>query len=118
MTNEPAAPPTEQNTPIDWLWTWRGVSFGYRKGASLFTYQGQEVARFYGNDLFGIDGDYIGEVLREHRLVTRPTKRIWRKQKFVPTAGRAVRRFSNAFAHVMYSGYEDFPSPDSFHPAT
>jgi hypothetical protein len=48
-------------TPI-WLWTWNGVCFGYRRGDSLFTYDGIEVGRFSGAEVYGADGSYLGEL--------------------------------------------------------
>jgi hypothetical protein len=39
----------------NWLWTWDGVCFGYRRGNSLFTYDGIEVGRFSGVEVYGAD---------------------------------------------------------------
>ena len=32
-----------------WLWTWGGECFGYRSEDRLFTYQGRQAGKFYGN---------------------------------------------------------------------
>ena len=46
----------------DWLWTWGGACFGYRRDASLFTSDGLEIGRFFGTEVYGADGAYIGEL--------------------------------------------------------
>jgi hypothetical protein len=55
---------------MDWLWNWGGEYFGYREGDSLFTYFGHEVGRFDGEEIFGSNGGYLGEVMSDNRLIT------------------------------------------------
>ena len=50
---------------MDWLWNWGGECFGYREGDSLFTYFGHEVGRFDGEEIFGSNGRYLGEVMSD-----------------------------------------------------
>ena len=46
----------------DWLWTWSGACFGYRREGSLFTHDGQEVGHFFGSEVYGATGRYLGEI--------------------------------------------------------
>jgi len=98
---------------MKWFWTWRGLSFGYRSGDSLFTYHGDEVARFHGQELYDADGDYLGEVLKGDRLVTRPSKKSWREVPFVATHATAFPIVADHPGYAMYTGYTDFPSPET-----
>lgn len=99
---------------VEWLWTWCGASFGYRLGDSLFTFGGVEVGRFHGDDLYGEDGDYVGEQLKDDRLVIRPTKKNWSKQRFMAVRGPVFKARARREAYSMYAGYLDFPSPEQF----
>lgn len=62
---------------MDWLWNWGGEYFGYREGDSLFTYFGHEVGRFDGEEIFGSNGRYLGEVMSDNRLITSRSKKSW-----------------------------------------
>ncbi len=55
---------------MDWFWTWGGECFGYRRDDKLFTYHGLQVGRFYGDEVYGSDGRYLGEIKSEKRLIT------------------------------------------------
>src|SRR5258708_40022547 len=88
------AVPTSVTQP---LWTWGGVCFGYRRDASLFTYDGVEVGRFVGAEVFGADGSYLGEVRRTEegggdRLITSSYKKSRRADPFAPTTERPHQR--------------------------
>jgi hypothetical protein len=48
---------------MDWFWNWGGECFGYRDGDSLFSYFGKEVGRFDGEEIYGSNGRYLGEVM-------------------------------------------------------
>jgi hypothetical protein len=37
---------------MQWLWTWGGVSFGYREGDNLWTHDGRHVGRFHGIEVY------------------------------------------------------------------
>jgi hypothetical protein len=102
--------------PLNWLWTWNGDCFGYRRDHSLFTYDGVEVGRFSGKEIYGPDGRYLGEVVSteegDDRLITSNYKKARSiATAFVPTIERAQPRAANCFGAPLYCGYEDFPSP-------
>jgi hypothetical protein len=102
-------------TPI-WLWTWNGVCFGYRLGDSLFTYDGIEVGRFSGAEVYCVDGSYLGEVRSTEedgdRLITSRYKKSRMAASFVPTFERAEKRPVDRKAVQLFCGYEHFPTPE------
>jgi len=98
------------------MWTWNGTSFGYRLGGSLFTYDGVEVGRFSGPEVYGVDGRYLGEVLKADdggRLITNSYKKLRTQSEFAPTFGRAYKRPEDRTGEQMYCGHEDFPLPQT-----
>jgi len=100
---------------MEWLWTWGGISFGYRLGDNLWTHDGRHVGRFLGNEVYGQDGYYLGEIRSRNRLITCLGKRSRRKPPFSPYARRvAYVRYIDYVGYVMYVGYEDFPAPGTF----
>jgi hypothetical protein len=97
----------------DWLWTWNGIFFGYRRGDSLFTHDGVEVGRFSGTEIYGVDGQYLGEVSAAndgHRLITNLYKKSRRLSAFTPTFDRFYKPRADRTGEPLYSGHEDFPS--------
>ena len=99
---------------MDWYWTWGGECFGFRKGDSLFAHDGLEVGRFDGNEVYGADGAYLGEVKATRRLITNISKKSKRKGGFAPRQVGGYVKYVNYVGNVMYAGYEDFPSPNAF----
>jgi hypothetical protein len=100
---------------VHWLWTWNGSCFGYRRGDSLYTYDGVEVGRFSGKEVYGPDGRYLGEVRStegsDDRLITSTYKKARMGATFVPAIERAQPRAADCSVAPLYCGYEDFPSP-------
>jgi hypothetical protein len=99
---------------VEWYWTWGGECFGYRQANRLFAHHGRQVGQFYGNEVYGSDGRYLGEVMNDNRLITNQGKRGWVRGAFGPLHAGAYARYANYVGYVMYAGHEDFPSPDSF----
>ena len=100
----------------NWLWTWNDGCFGYRRGDSLFTYDGIEVGRFSGVEVYGADGSYLGEVRGTEedgdRLTTSSYKKLRKAASFVPTIESAQKKPVDRNQEPLYCGYEDFPSPE------
>jgi hypothetical protein len=67
----------------NWFWTWRGVSFGYRKGDQFFTYCGVQAGKFYDDDVYGADGKYLGEIKSGNCLITNEVRRTNGKGRLV-----------------------------------
>jgi hypothetical protein len=99
---------------MDWFWTWGGECFGYRSGDNLFAHHGRQVGRFHGNEVYGSDGRYLGEIKSRNRLITNTSKIGQARYAFGPIQGGSYARYADYVGYAMYSGYEDFPSPDSF----
>ena len=98
-----------------WLWTWSGIAFGYRLGDSLFAHDGAEIGRFQGLQIYGVDGRYLGELNSteaDNRLITNLYKRGSLGTPFVPTFHRSYQRPPHNARQLLYSGHEDFPSPE------
>jgi hypothetical protein len=112
--------PSQSNDVIvvsgyEWLWTWRGVCFGYRRQASLFTPDGLEVGRFFGADIHDPDGWYIGEIISAEdgpRLITNVYKKTRTRAAFTPDSDRPQRRLEARAPEPLFVGHEDFPSPE------
>jgi hypothetical protein len=99
----------------DWLWTWGGACFGYRRENSLFTYDGLEVCRFSGTEVYGADGRYIGELSTSEdgpRLITNVYKKSRTCAPFTPDSDRPQKRQEARGCDSLYVGHEDFPSPE------
>jgi hypothetical protein len=100
---------------MEWLWTWKGKSFGYRHGNELRLQDGTHVGTFVGDEIFGLGGKYIGEIRNGNRLIARKASKgksgptVSRKMKLGGQVGRV-----NMVGFVSFVGYEDFPSPDAF----
>ncbi len=95
-------------------WTWSGTYFGYRHDDLLFTHNGKCVGRFSGDEVYGRDGRYLGEVQNENRLITSRSKSSRRGSPPPNVRGAAYARYTSYVGYVMYAGYEDFPSPERF----
>ena len=98
---------------MEWLWTWGGVSFGYREGGQLWTHDGRHVGRFDGDEIFGTGGGYLGELQNGNRLITSLSKKGRQGYAFTPHASRVgFVPYVDYLGYVMYVGFEDFPTPD------
>ena len=96
------------------LWTWGGTYFGRREGEDLWTHSGHHVGRFHGDEVFGSDGRYLGEI-KSGKLITQLSSQTRRGHSFAPYASRVGHvRYVGHIGTVMYSGYEDFPDPETF----
>ncbi|WP_432359814.1 hypothetical protein [Sporosarcina sp. UB5] len=99
---------------MKWLWTWGGKCFGYRDGDNLWTHEGKHVGKFYDKEVYGKNGNYLGEI-RNDRLITDQNRRHFRKSSFTPYGDRvAYVKLVDYTGNVMYVGYTDFPSVESF----
>lgn len=97
---------------MDWLWTWKGKSFGFRRNDELRTQNGRHVGKFYGNEIYGPDGRYLGEVI-DGRLITHKSKKLRRKSSYTPKSNVMSRvGYVNYVGNVMLAGYEEFPSAE------
>lgn len=115
MTPGTARAVTSVLTEPQWLWTWSGVCVGYRSGDSLFGCNGREIGHFYGTEIYGWDGEYLGELRDAYdgmRLTTSSYKKAHMQDGFVPAIGRAYKRPKDRVREPLFCGYENFPLPD------
>jgi hypothetical protein len=99
---------------MDWLWTWGGISLGYKVDDRVFTHFGLQIGRVDGEEVYASDGRYWGEIMSDNRLITHRGKKNYRHSGFSPTRSGSYARYANYAGYAMYAGYEDFPSPDAF----
>ena len=84
---------------------------GRRKPVYLF---GREAGRFDGEEIYGSNGRYLGEVMSDNRLTSSRSKKCRVRGSFAPRTGGSYARYANYVGYVMYAVYEDFPSPENF----
>ena len=96
------------------LWTWSGKYFGYRNENQLRTRNGQHVGRFYGDEVYGVDGRYLGEIRNGNRLITKRSGKMSRRSSFSPSASASSINYAGYTGNIMIAGYEDFPDPEDF----
>ncbi|TAL26944.1 MAG: hypothetical protein EPN97_18430 [Alphaproteobacteria bacterium] len=99
---------------MKWFWNWGGECFGYQIDDCLFTYRGLQIGKFHGDEVYGANGIYLGEVLNDSRLITHHAKKHWRRESFTPVRSGSYMRYMNYMGYMMYAGYEDFPAPREF----
>jgi hypothetical protein len=107
------ATPTNGSASVlnQWLWTWRGTFFGYRRRDSLFTYDGREVGRFDGKEVYGPNVHYLGE-LRNDRLIVKESQKAQKRGTFIPAIRIAYEKQNSVNGRALPAGYEDFPAPE------
>jgi hypothetical protein len=76
-------------------------------GDSLSTYYGREVGRFDGEEIYGSNGRYLGEVMNDNRLITSGSEKSWGRGSFGPRRSGSYARYANYAGCAMYAGYED-----------
>lgn len=97
------------------LWTWSGIYFGYRQDDKLWTHSGIHAGKFFDYEVYWPNGQYLGDIKGNRRLITKTSKKSKRKGRFSSSGRkRAIIRQVNYVGNVMYAGYEDFPSPQDF----
>ena|ERR1035438_5803998 len=96
------------------LWTWDGEYFGYRDGDQLWAHHGQLVGKFRGDVVYGADGAYLGEIRDNDRLITKTASKNKHAAGFGIRQRGARGLRGRRGSRGALSGYEGFPSPDSF----
>ena len=95
----------------DWLWTWGGESFGYRDGDALFSQDGRQIGRFHDDEVYGVDGSYLGELSGTDRLLTRLSRVGKTRAPFSPRSRMGRLGKMSPMARAMRAGCQDFPPP-------
>jgi len=98
---------TDPNT----FWTWSGRYVGYRLTDCLFCDDGHQIGYFAeGDEVYGCNGEYIGEVRAGNRLITNLKKKAWTRGSFEPRWLKCSPGHPNLSARDMIAGFEDFPN--------
>lgn len=100
---------------MEWLWTWKGQSFGYKCGNELRLRNGTHIGTFVGDEVFALDGSYAGEIRNTNRLIVKKSS----ESKFGPKVSRKTKVVGqvdrvNMVGLVGLVGYENFPDPEAF----
>jgi hypothetical protein len=90
-----------------------GITFSPRSNLWIINWLGHHIGRFVEDEVYGVDGQYLGELGSEDRLITRQRKLGRRKSSFRPRMVRMARmQRMGRMARMMRMGCEDFPSPE------
>ena len=99
---------------MNWVWTCSGECFGYRIDDALYTYWGLQIGHIEGDEVYGADGKYLGDIQTGNRLVTKKGKKHQVRQGFTPAASGSYVRTDDLSACDMDAGCEDFPTAEHF----
>ena len=104
---------------VNHFWNWSGRYVGYRLADGLFSYDGPQLGYFgEGDEVYGCNGDYLGEVRGANRVITNLAKRLWTRGTLIPRFMKSSHRHGDVNAKQMLAGYEDFPVPAAYRPIT
>lgn len=94
---------------INVFWNWGGRYVGYRSSDCLFGSDGRQMGYFAeGDEIYGCDGDYIGEVRSGNRLITNLSKRLWRRENSIPRVLKSSPVLQDVSPKQMLTGFEEF----------
>lgn len=96
---------------IDWFWTSDGKALVYREADGLFSCDGRHIGHFRGDEIYGPQGNYLGEIGRTGRLVTRRNKLRWRRSGFFPSRNRRLDPPADVISEDIDGGFRDFKIP-------
>jgi hypothetical protein len=96
---------------IDWFWTCAGKALAYRETDALFSCEGTQIGCFQGDEIYGRDGNYLGEVASTGRLTTKLSKLRWRRSGFFPSRSRTLDPPPDMISETIVSGFKDFKIP-------
>jgi len=91
------------------FWSWSGKYIGVRQGSYLVSCNGDVIGKFWGNELYSSEGDYMCEIMRENRLIRNLTKTSQHRTLFSRyIRGTINQRYRDYAPYPMTVGYEDF----------
>jgi hypothetical protein len=92
------------------FWNWGGRYVGHRLSDGLFHLDGRQLGYFAeGDEVYGCDGSYMGEVRGRNRLITNLSKKAWTRRRLIPQSMKSSPGHRDVNAKEMLAGYEDFP---------
>jgi hypothetical protein len=100
----------DEAADLNAFWNWAGRYVGYRVSDDLFSFDGRQVGYFAeGDEVYGCEGAYMGEVRGRNRLITNLSKKAWTRRRLEPRCMRSSPGHRDVNAKEMLVGYEDFP---------
>ncbi len=103
---------SDELADLSTLWNWGGRYVGYRLSDGFFYPDGRQVGYFAeGDEVYGCNGDYLGELRAGNRLITNLSKKAWTRRSLVPHSLKSSQSQRDVNPKDMLSGYEDFPAP-------
>ena len=94
---------------MEWLFTWGGRCFGYKREDNLWTHDGKHIGKFYDDEIYNPSGNYLGELMNG-RLITNLSKKSYKKSGFNPSMSVVgIVKSVDCVGSVMIAGYKDFP---------
>lgn len=91
------------------FWSWSGLYVGYRLSDGLFNHAGRQIGYFAeGDEVYGCNGDYLGEVRHVNRLIMNVYKKAWKRKSFSPLFHKSFPGHPNVDAKEIPEGFEDF----------
>ncbi|WP_394525162.1 hypothetical protein [Lacrimispora sp. JR3] len=90
-------------------WSWGGRYIGVRQKDYLVACDGTVLGKFYGTELYNQNGDYIGELGRNNRLIKNLTKDNNRRPSFSGyVKGTVTAPLKDCAPYSMIPGFMDF----------
>ena len=95
---------------VDAFWSWSGKYVGYRVADFLFGNQGLQIGYFAeGDEVYGSNGDYLGEAKGNNRLITNLFKKAWKRRSFTPQqSSNRTPGSPDLGSKDLPPGFEDF----------
>lgn len=92
------------------FWNCSGSYVGYRTSDRLFHRDGHQIGYFAeGNEIYGCNGEYLGEVRGLDRLITNPSKKAWARRATAPCSIEHSVGHRDREPVAVRPGYADFP---------
>lgn len=91
------------------FWNWGGSYIGVRQRDYLVACNGTILGKFYGKEIYDQNGNYIGELGRNDRLIRNKTKDNFRRPAFsFCVKGTITAPLKDCAPYPMIPGHEDF----------
>ena len=89
-------------------WAWGGKYIGSRAGDVLYSSRGTPIGRFFDEDIYSFEGNYIGEVKSHNRIIVNSQKKNRRKSVGCRPCSHCGTSYCDYCVYLMYAGSEDF----------
>lgn len=102
---------TDKINSLNWLWSWGGKCVGYKDEDYLWRYDGHNIGKFYGIEVYSPDGCYLFEQYSNGRLVIDKSKKNNTNEQYAALNTReAIDKKDDISGFALYANFEDLPS--------